>query len=125
MDHLCNIKVERTRGEGFGSGWTTASKSRTLGDLFCKGHGYVFVPKIRISWSIFEALRKVLMSTEWGKFLNELVSVRFREMTLESIIEDFELWDLESSMRRACVNISGLSRKGDCEAPLFWFFMWS
>jgi len=52
------------------------------------------VPKIGISRSIFEALRKVLMSTEWGRFLNELVSARFREITLESIMEDLELWEV-------------------------------
>jgi len=58
--------------------------------LFCKGYGYGFVPKIGISRSIFEALRKVLISTKWARFLNELVGARFREITLESIIEDLE-----------------------------------
>jgi len=48
------------------------------------------VPKIGISRSIFEALRKVLISTKWARFLNELVGARFREITLESIIEDLE-----------------------------------
>jgi len=88
VNHSCNIKVERTGGEGFGGDWTAASKSGTLVDLFCKGHGYGFVPKIGISGCGFEALRKILMSTGSGRVLNELVNVRFREITLESIVEE-------------------------------------